>query len=228
MPALREFLAPDAAQDDQPPDRAAHVPVLHRSRDDAWSRAASRAVVVRAQLPERAGVAVRRVDRPRRLPGAVRRVGGGRPERVPAAGPQERAHDRGLRVLAAIGLVVVGPLAIEVLLGGGAFDAEDVRVTAAVLAAFALAVPFDALGTCPRAACTRPTTRCCRSWRRSPGSRSRSWSPSRSWNRPASSRSRSGSRPGRRSASVLQGRSLLARRMRGDAAPPKPGTAAAG
>ncbi len=49
-------------------------------------------------------------------------------------------------VLAAIALFVVGPLLIEVLLGGGAFDAEDVRVTATVLAAFALAVPFDALG----------------------------------------------------------------------------------
>ncbi len=49
-------------------------------------------------------------------------------------------------VLAAIGLVVVGPLAIEVLLGGGAFDAEDVALTATVLAAFALAIPFDALG----------------------------------------------------------------------------------
>jgi peptidoglycan biosynthesis protein MviN/MurJ (putative lipid II flippase) len=49
-------------------------------------------------------------------------------------------------VLAAIGLIVVGPLAIEVLLGGGAFDAEDVALTATVLAAFALAVPFDALG----------------------------------------------------------------------------------
>ena len=49
-------------------------------------------------------------------------------------------------VLAAIGMVVVGPLAIEVLLGGGAFDAEDVALTATVLAAFALAIPFDALG----------------------------------------------------------------------------------
>ena len=47
---------------------------------------------------------------------------------------------------AAIGLAVVGPIAIEVLLGGGRFDAEDVAVTAAILAAFALAVPFDALG----------------------------------------------------------------------------------
>ncbi len=51
-----------------------------------------------------------------------------------------------LTVAAAIGLVVVGPLAIEVLLGGGAFDAADVALTASALAAFALAVPFDALG----------------------------------------------------------------------------------
>ena len=51
-----------------------------------------------------------------------------------------------LTVIAAIALVVVGPLAIEVLLGGGAFDADDVRVTSMVLTAFAIAVPFDALG----------------------------------------------------------------------------------
>ena len=51
-----------------------------------------------------------------------------------------------LATLAAVGLVVVGPLGIEVLLGGGRFDEEDVRTTALVLAAFALAVPFDALG----------------------------------------------------------------------------------
>jgi putative peptidoglycan lipid II flippase len=51
-----------------------------------------------------------------------------------------------LTTAAAVGLVVVGPLAIEVLLGGGAFDEEDVRLTATVLAAFAVAVPFDALG----------------------------------------------------------------------------------
>ncbi|HEX5827619.1 MAG TPA: murein biosynthesis integral membrane protein MurJ [Candidatus Limnocylindrales bacterium] len=51
-----------------------------------------------------------------------------------------------LTVIAAVGLVIVGPFAIEVLLGGGEFDAEDVRVTASILAAFALAVPFDALG----------------------------------------------------------------------------------
>ena len=51
-----------------------------------------------------------------------------------------------LTTAAAVGLVIVGPLAIELLLGGGAFDEEDVRVTSAVLAAFAIAVPFDALG----------------------------------------------------------------------------------
>jgi len=33
-----------------------------------------------------------------------------------------------------------------VLLGGGKFDAQAVAVTAGVLAAFALSVPFDALG----------------------------------------------------------------------------------
>jgi len=51
-----------------------------------------------------------------------------------------------LTVVAAIGLVVVGPLAIDVLLGGGRFDADDVARTALVLAGFALAVPFESLG----------------------------------------------------------------------------------
>ena len=50
-----------------------------------------------------------------------------------------------LTVLAAVGLVVVGPLAIDVLLGGGEFGPDDVALTAGVLAAFAVAVPFDAL-----------------------------------------------------------------------------------
>ena len=45
----------------------------------------------------------------------------------------------------AIGLAVVGELAIRVLLGGGAFDAEDIALTSAVLAAFALSVPFESL-----------------------------------------------------------------------------------
>jgi putative peptidoglycan lipid II flippase len=52
----------------------------------------------------------------------------------------------GLSVVAAVALVVVGPIGIRVLLGGGAFDEEDVRTTSTVLAAFALAVPFDSLG----------------------------------------------------------------------------------
>ena len=46
---------------------------------------------------------------------------------------------------AAVGLVIVGELAIRVLLGGGAFDDADVRLTATVLAAFALSVPFESL-----------------------------------------------------------------------------------
>jgi len=51
-----------------------------------------------------------------------------------------------LTVLGAAGLVIVGPLAIELLLGGGEFGPDDVRLTAAVLAGLALAVPFEALG----------------------------------------------------------------------------------
>jgi putative peptidoglycan lipid II flippase len=50
-----------------------------------------------------------------------------------------------LTLVAAIGLAVVAPIAIEVLLGGGEFGPEDVALTAGVLAAFALSVPFDAL-----------------------------------------------------------------------------------
>ena len=51
----------------------------------------------------------------------------------------------GLTTAAAIALIVVGELAIGLLLGGGAFDAEDVARTGALLAVFALSVPFDAL-----------------------------------------------------------------------------------
>jgi len=50
-----------------------------------------------------------------------------------------------ITTVAAIGLFVVGELAIRVLLGGGAFDDEDVALTATVLAAFALSVPFESL-----------------------------------------------------------------------------------
>jgi putative peptidoglycan lipid II flippase len=50
-----------------------------------------------------------------------------------------------LTVGAAAGLFLVGGLAIRILLGGGAFDAEDVALTTLVLSVFALSVPFDAL-----------------------------------------------------------------------------------
>jgi putative peptidoglycan lipid II flippase len=51
-----------------------------------------------------------------------------------------------LTVAAALGLALVGPLAIEVLLGGGRFDADDIARTASVLAVFAVAVPFESVG----------------------------------------------------------------------------------
>jgi putative peptidoglycan lipid II flippase len=51
-----------------------------------------------------------------------------------------------LTAAAAVGLIIVGPIAIDVLLGGGRFDADDVARTAAALTVFALAVPFESLG----------------------------------------------------------------------------------
>ena len=51
-----------------------------------------------------------------------------------------------LTVCAAIGLVVIGERAIDVLLGGGLFDAEDVQRTALVLGVFAISIPFESLG----------------------------------------------------------------------------------
>jgi putative peptidoglycan lipid II flippase len=50
-----------------------------------------------------------------------------------------------LTTVAAVGIVVLGELAIRVLLGGGAFGPDDVARTAAVLGAFALSVPFESL-----------------------------------------------------------------------------------
>jgi putative peptidoglycan lipid II flippase len=44
---------------------------------------------------------------------------------------------------AALALFAVGALAIELLLGGGAFDAQDVAITATVLGAFAVSIPFE-------------------------------------------------------------------------------------
>jgi peptidoglycan biosynthesis protein MviN/MurJ (putative lipid II flippase) len=42
-------------------------------------------------------------------------------------------------------LFVGSSILVEVLLGGGEFGPEDVAVTSAIVAAFALSVPFDAL-----------------------------------------------------------------------------------
>ena len=51
-----------------------------------------------------------------------------------------------LTLAAAAGLAIVGGIAVEVLLGGGRFDADDVARTSLVLAVFALSVPFESLG----------------------------------------------------------------------------------
>ena len=50
-----------------------------------------------------------------------------------------------LTTLAAVALFVLSGTLVEVLLGGGAFDADDVATTSAVVAAFAISIPFDAL-----------------------------------------------------------------------------------
>jgi putative peptidoglycan lipid II flippase len=46
---------------------------------------------------------------------------------------------------AALGLFVLSRLVISVLLGGGAFDTEDVTLTAGLLAAFAVSIPLESL-----------------------------------------------------------------------------------
>jgi putative peptidoglycan lipid II flippase len=50
-----------------------------------------------------------------------------------------------LTTVAAAGLFVVSGILVELLLGGGRFGSDDVARTAAVVAAFALSIPFDAL-----------------------------------------------------------------------------------
>ncbi len=50
-----------------------------------------------------------------------------------------------LTTLAAIALFVGAGILVDVLLGGGEFGPEEVAVTSAIVAAFALSVPFDAL-----------------------------------------------------------------------------------
>ncbi|MGZ8515244.1 MAG: murein biosynthesis integral membrane protein MurJ [Candidatus Limnocylindrales bacterium] len=47
--------------------------------------------------------------------------------------------------VAALGLFVLSRVVISVLLGGGAFDAEDVTLTAGLLAAFAISIPLESL-----------------------------------------------------------------------------------
>jgi len=49
-----------------------------------------------------------------------------------------------LTIGAAIGLYLVGGFAVELFLGGKAFDAEDVALTTSLLGVFALAVPLEA------------------------------------------------------------------------------------
>ncbi len=46
---------------------------------------------------------------------------------------------------AALGLAILGGLAIRILLGGGAFDDEDIARTTGVLTVFALAIPLESL-----------------------------------------------------------------------------------
>ncbi len=50
-----------------------------------------------------------------------------------------------LTTMAAIGIYVLAGVLVSVLLGGGRFDAEAVTRTTAIVAAFALSIPFDAL-----------------------------------------------------------------------------------
>ena len=50
-----------------------------------------------------------------------------------------------LTILAGVGLFVLSRFAIELFLGGGAFDAGDVDQTATLLSAFALSVPIESL-----------------------------------------------------------------------------------
>ena len=51
----------------------------------------------------------------------------------------------GLTILSAIAMFLLSGVLVDRLLGGGKFDAEDVARTSAVVAAFALSIPFDAL-----------------------------------------------------------------------------------
>ena len=50
-----------------------------------------------------------------------------------------------LTVASAIGLFLLSGVLVDVLLGGGLFGPDDVALTASVVAAFAISIPFDAL-----------------------------------------------------------------------------------
>lgn len=50
-----------------------------------------------------------------------------------------------LTALAAVAMFVLSGLLVDVLLGGGEFDADDAALTTLVLAAFTLSIPFDSL-----------------------------------------------------------------------------------
>jgi putative peptidoglycan lipid II flippase len=51
----------------------------------------------------------------------------------------------GLTLLAAVAVVVLAPIGIDILLGGGEFGPDDVATTAGLLAAFAISIPLDSL-----------------------------------------------------------------------------------
>jgi putative peptidoglycan lipid II flippase len=50
-----------------------------------------------------------------------------------------------LTLAAAVGLFLLSGILVDVLLGGGLFGPDDVALTASVVAAFAISIPFDAL-----------------------------------------------------------------------------------
>jgi putative peptidoglycan lipid II flippase len=50
-----------------------------------------------------------------------------------------------LSTCAALGLIVLGGLAVQILLGGGAFTADDVRTTTMLVAIFAVSIPLESM-----------------------------------------------------------------------------------
>jgi putative peptidoglycan lipid II flippase len=111
---------------------------------------------------ERAGQPDRRRVLTRGLPGARDGLRGGDKRTF---GRLVRVNTLSIGLLttcAAIGLIVIGERAIDVLLGGGLFDAEDVQRTALVLSVFAISIPFESLGHCTAGRSTPRTTPGCR------------------------------------------------------------------